>query len=210
MRHYPSPLKQLLYLLQKFPGVGKRTAERYAFDLLEWKEEEMSALALLIDSLKKSLKKCPQCGALTENALCSFCDSHKRETTTLCIVASPRDIFSIESTGSYQGLYYVLNTLLSPMEGKTEEDLHLPKLIKYVEAYPLKEVILALDATLEGDATSLLLQQVLEKEGYSVSKLALGLPMGASLDFIDEGTLSHALTSRIRLMPSKQKPYFEP
>jgi recombination protein RecR len=114
----------------------------------------------------------------------------------MCIIASPRDVYAIEETGDYHGMYHVLGTLLSPLDGKTPESLNLPLLMKRLEQFNTQEVILALDSTLEGDATSLYLKDLLVKQGVIVSRLALGMPLGSSLDFVDEGTLSQAFSGR--------------
>jgi recombination protein RecR len=133
---------------------------------------------------------------LTDNGLCSFCHSEKREPSQLCIVATPRDAYSLEETGSYRGYYHVLGGLLSPIEGKTPEHLNLDRLKKRITTLQIKEIIIALDSTLEGDTTSLFLKEQIQGWGLPVSRLAFGIPIGSSLDFVDGGTLARAMTGR--------------
>ncbi|CCB88695.1 recombination mediator RecR [Simkania negevensis] len=196
MAKYPKHLLSLIAQLQKLPGVGKKTAERFAFDLLEWERHDLATLANLLSTLKEKIPHCNQCGCLMEEVSCSFCESSKRDPSMMCIIASPRDAFAIEETGNFLGLYHALGTLLSPLDGQTPEKLNVPKLLKRIELCGVQEVILALDSTLEGDATALFLKEELHQNQIKVSRLALGLPVGSSLDFIDEGTLSQALSGR--------------
>lgn len=197
MIRYPKDLLTLIAHLRKLPGVGKKTAERYAFHLLGWEGKDLHDFADGVATLKERVQACLECGCLMDGIKCSFCDHDKRDRTQLCIIASPRDAYAIEDTGSYRGLYHVLGALLSPLDGKTPDSLNLPQLVGRLEN--VQEVILALDSTLEGDATSLYLKEELEKLGIEVSRLALGLPLGSSLDFVDEGTLSQAIAGRRRL-----------
>jgi len=153
-------------------------------------------MGALIGSVKERVQRCRDCGCLMEGVVCGFCDKDKRESSILCIIASPRDMYAIEETGNFDGMYHVLGALLSPLDGKTPENLNLPHLKNRVETLGVQEIILALDSTLEGDATSLFLKEQLQNERLKVSRLALGMPLGSSLDFVDEGTLSQALAGR--------------
>ena len=196
MLRYPKDLLTLIAHLKKLPGVGKKTAERYAFHLLEWEGKDLHEFAEGLATLKEKVQACMECGCLMDGVRCTFCDHNKRDRSTLCIIASPRDAYAIEETGNFRGMYHVLGALLSPLDGKTPENLNLPQLEERIERLETKEVILALDSTLEGDATSLYLKEQLAKMGIEVSRLALGLPLGSSLDFVDEGTLSQAFSGR--------------
>ena len=196
MLKYPKDLLTLIAHLRKLPGVGKKTAERYAFHLLDWEGKDLHECAEGIATLKERVQACVECGCLMDGVRCVFCDAERRERTQLCIIASPRDAYAIEETGNFRGLYHVLGSLISPLDGKTPESLNLPHLQNRIQALGVKEVILALDSTLEGDATSLYLKEQFEKFGIEVSRLALGLPLGSSLDFVDEGTLSQAFSGR--------------
>jgi recombination protein RecR len=196
MLRYPKDLLTLIAHLKKLPGVGKKTAERYAFHLLGWDGKDLHEFAEGIATLKEKVQACLDCGCLMDGVRCTFCDQEKRDRSQMCIIASPRDVYAIEETGDYRGMYHVLGTLLSPLDGKTPKSLNLPLLMKRLEQFNTQEVILALDSTLEGDATSLYLKDLLVKQGVVVSRLALGMPLGSSLDFVDEGTLSQAFSGR--------------
>lgn len=192
----PPTLTTLMTLLKRLPGVGQRTAERYAFVLLQWNEEQLQQLAHSLQSLRRSLTTCSLCGALSEHASCTICLDPQRDRRFLCVVAQPRDIFAFEETRSFHGTYHVLGGVLSPLSQKTPESLRIATLKERVQSQGIQEVILALDTTLEGDATSLFLKRELEGLGCHVSRLAFGLPMGSSLEYVDGGTLSRALSGR--------------
>lgn len=194
---YPLPLQKLITLLKKFPGVGQRTAERYAFQMISWKESDLTNLAHTIAHLKNELTKCTECGALKDPSPCPFCTSKKRDSHTLCIVSSPKDIFTIEETAIFNGLYHVMPGLLSSIDGLGPEEMGFDQLKERLEKRDVREIILALDSTVEGDATALYLKRELEKLNVMISRLALGMPLGSSLDFLDRGTLSQALSSRL-------------
>jgi recombination protein RecR len=196
MTKYPSHLAQLIAFLKKLPGVGTKTAERFAFQFLNWQEHELQAFSAIFAQLKKKTTQCSDCHCLTDNNSCPFCHNGLRDKTQLCIIASPRDAYSLEETGAYRGLYHVLGGLLSPLDGKTPEHLTLEQLKKRLTTLQIKEVIIALDSTLEGDTTSLFLKEQIQGWGFSVSRLAFGLPIGSSLDFVDGSTLARALTGR--------------
>ncbi len=196
MLRYPKDLLTLIAHLKKLPGVGKKTAERYAFHLLDWEGKDLHEFAEGLATLKEKVQSCMECGCLMDGVRCTFCDHDKRDRSILCIIASPRDAYAIEETGDFRGMYHVLGTLLSPLDGKTPENLNLPQLEERIQRLGTKEIILALDSTLEGDATSFFLKEQFAKMGIEVSRLALGLPLGSSLDFVDEGTLSQAFSGR--------------
>ena len=196
MARYPVALQQLIAFFKKLPGVGTKTAERFAFHLLSWQTSELAAFSALAANLRESITQCFECHCLMEHNSCPFCTDNVRDCSKICIITSPKDVYAIEETRSYKGLYHVLGCLLSPIEGKSIEHLHLDQLKKRIETYPIKEVIIALDSTIEGDTTSLYLKEYLLKWGLSVSRLAFGLPLGSSLDFVDGGTLARAFTGR--------------
>lgn len=196
MPKYPALLASLITSLTKLPGVGKRTAERFAFSLLGWKPEEKKIFASLIEELDKKIHYCAECGGLLGEEPCPYCTNAMRNTKILCIVSSPKEIFSIEETGIYKGLYHVLGTLLSPIEGISPQHLRVEKIEERLKKHSVEEVILALDSTLEGDATTLYIKEKLAPLNIRFSRLALGMPMGSSLDFLDESTLSFAFKGR--------------
>jgi len=192
---YPKELKKVIEQLKKLPGVGTKTAERFSFDLLSWDQENLVKLGHSLAQLK-NLQKCQECGALEDQGKCPFCTSTFRDKKSICVLSSPREVFFLESTKAFNGLYHVLDGLLSPMDGKDENSIGIEKLLSRIEKLNAKEIILAFESTLEGDATALYLKEILQKYPLSLSRLAMGIPMGSSLEFIDSGTLSRALTHR--------------
>lgn len=196
MTKYPPIITTLIAYFKKFPGVGTKTAERYAFNLLDWQDYQIQDFAKLLATFKEKIHPCPECGCLLEELVCSFCDPQKRDTQTICIISSPKDVYPIEETKVYKGLYHVIGGLLSPMEGRTPEDLKLHKLKERVKSKSIQDIIIALDSTLEGDATALYLKEQMQDWGVKVSRPAMGLPMGSSLEYVDGGTLARALIGR--------------
>lgn len=195
---YPPHLLRLIDVLRKLPGVGTKSAERFAFEMISWPKSKIEEMADVIQLSPKMLKHCSECGCLADAEACYFCTSSHSRIPALCIVATPRDVFAIESTHEFKGLYHVLGALLSPMDGTGPEKLNIQKLKKRITQLNIEELIIALDSTLEGDATSLYLKQELEPLNLSISRLAFGLPMGSSLDYVDGGTLARALSARGR------------
>ncbi len=193
---YPTYLEELILKLKKLPSVGARSAERFAFHLIDWSEEDLNALGALLTSLKKELTICETCGALEGDQGCQFCENSRRNPHLLCIVAHYKDVFTIENTREFHGVYHVLGGLLSPLDGIGPEKLHLESLKERLENEPIQEVVLAIDSTLEGDATALFLRKELENCSVAVSRLAFGIPMGSALDFVDGGTLARAFQGR--------------
>src|SRR3989344_3487946 len=177
MHKYPSHLLQLMGYLKRLPGVGTKTAERFAFQLLHWPEEQLHLFAEVLKTTKEKIQHCPECRCLMEKNHCHFCDLLKRDPHILCIISSAKDAYAIEETRCYKGLYHVLEGLLSPIDGHTPDKLDLPRLQKRILALKVQEVILALDSTIEGDATALYLKEYLRRLEVSVSRLAFGIPM---------------------------------
>ncbi len=195
MAHYPNELLTLIALFKKFPGIGTKTAERFAFQLLNWPPEQLQQFANKIYGIKEKVVSCSDCGCLKGIENCSFCDL-TRDQKIICLVSFPKDVYAIEATRSYKGLYHVINGLLSPLRSHFAEQLDLTRLKKRLEILQPSEAIIALDSTVEGDATALYLKQELDKWGIQASRLAFGLPMGSCLDYVDYGTLERALKGR--------------
>ncbi len=193
---WPNTLTHLIAFLKRLPGVGTKTAERYAFQILNWSGGDLEQFSALLGQLKKKITQCPDCHCLAENDHCDFCHSPARDKSKLCIIASPRDAYSIDETGAYRGLYHVLGGLLSPIQGKMPQHLHIGQLKERITSLQIKEIIIALDSTIEGDTTSLYIKEQAQSWGLTVSRLAFGIPIGSSLDFVDGGTLARALTCR--------------
>lgn len=196
IHNYPKTLLQIIQHLKKLPGVGTKTAERFAFQLLKWSSVDLEEMSNQLRNLKKSITTCGDCGCLTYENTCPFCSNTQRDATTLCILSSPRDVYTMEATGSYKGCYHVIEHLLSPLDNRQADQINLQKLKNRIAKLQTQEVILAFDSTLEGDTTALFLKQQLESLQIRISRLALGLPVGSSLEYIDEGTLSRALMGR--------------
>ena len=194
--HYPTHLIKIIDSFKRLPGVGNRSAERFAFQLLDWKVDYLNEMAALLRELPHKLRRCDACGCLIGEESCPFCRTERAAVQTLCIVASSRDVFAIEQTGEFRGLYHVLGALLSPLDGIGPDKLPVRKIKERIAQHQIKEIVMALDATLEGDATALYLKRELESEGIQISRLAFGLPIGSSLDYVDGGTLARALSAR--------------
>ena len=198
MQKYPIHLLKVIEALKKLPGVGAKTAERFAFEMINWQDLALKNMAQIILSIPNELKICPECGALSSPSMCSFCVDSSRRSKILCLVATPKDVFSIEATHEYRGHYHVLGCLLSPLNGIGCDSLPLDRIKKRIADLKVEEVVIALDSTLEGDTTALYIKQELEALNIEVSRLAFGLPMGSSFDYVDGGTLAKALTARSR------------
>jgi recombination protein RecR len=193
---YPDHLKKVIELLRKFPGVGTKSAERLAFHLLDWTPHEIEQFARTIGEIPVKIGHCNDCGALKESDQpCRYCNEN-RGGGQLCVVASSKDLLAIEETGQFNGVYHVVAGTISPLEGRGPEAVRFERLDRRIESLKIKEVIIALDATLEGDATALWLKRALEGRGVKVTRLAFGVPMGSSLDYVDGGTLAQALCGR--------------
>ncbi len=192
----PPQLQKLIALLRKLPGVGVKSAERYAFELLNWEVPSLDLLSEGIRSLRREIYPCPVCYCLKSTAPCEFCDTSKRQTESLCIVSHAKDVYPLEETHTFKGLYHVLGTVFSPMQGKHSEQIDVESLKKRVIENNVKDVIFALDSTLEGDATALYLKEEMKSWNVSISRLASGIPLGSSFEYIDLGTLARALLGR--------------
>lgn len=193
---YPPLLQQLIASFKQLPGVGSKTAERFAFHLLTWPDHLLADFSKTVADLKIQIRTCPECHCLMSQETCDWCDLKRRDPSLLCIISSPKDAYAIEETHTYKGLYHVLGGLLSPLDGRSADKLQLPQLLQRIARLEIREVIMALDSTLEGDATALYLKEQLSQLGIPVSRLALGLPMGSPLEYVDGGTLSRAFTGR--------------
>ena len=194
---YPKKFDNLIALLEKLPGVGNKTAQRYAFSLLNSSQEEVNEA---IESLKdiKKIKQCKTCGFITDEDECVLCKDKTRDKSTILVVAYSQDMVAIEKTESYKGLYHVLNGLISSTKGIYPEDLKLDKLLNRITP-TTKEIIIATSPTLDGEMTALYLDKILKGKGVLVTRLAHGLPMGSNLDYADDLTLIKALDNRRKI-----------
>lgn len=198
MIKYPKAILTLIAHFKKFPGVGNKTAERFVFQLIKWQRSEIESFANSLKGLFDNISNCPQCGCFIEKS-CPFCDSQKRNEESICIIASSKDAYSIEETNSYIGLYHVIENLISPLDGFNIDEKNISRLENRIREKKVKEVIIALDSTLEGDATSLFLKNRLKKLNVEISRIAFGIPIGSSLEYIDGGTLTKAFLGRQKI-----------
>jgi len=203
---YPPSLVALIRELSRLPGIGPKSAQRLAFHLFEQPREDIERLAGALLAAKRELHTCPVCFNITDADRCDVCIDPARDQGLICVVEEPGDVIAIERSGEYRGLYHVLHGVLSPMNGVGPEQLHIRPLLPRVG--PEQEVILATGTTVEGDATALYLQRLLEPLGAVVSRIAYGLPVGGALEYADEVTLGRALAGRQRVSasPAPRKP----
>ncbi len=196
---YTRPLAALIAELQKLPGIGPKSAQRLAFHLLRQNTVEIRRLTDSLLEAKERIRSCSRCCNLSAEDPCELCLAHGRDDAILCVVAEPRDLIALERTREFKGRYHVLGGLISPMDGVGPDQLKVPELLGRLSGDGIREVILALNPTVEGEATTLYLSRLLKPLGSTVSRLAFGLPMGTDLDFADEVTLARALEGRREL-----------
>tara|TARA_B100001989_G_C24314987_1_gene352339 strand:- start:19 stop:624 length:606 start_codon:yes stop_codon:yes gene_type:complete len=195
-------LDQLIEAFRCLPGVGPKSAQRMALHLLEREREGGRKLSkALIDAIE-NVGNCQLCRTFTEEGLCRICASNARKKQQYCVVESPADVFAIEQSGSYQGVYFVLMGHLSPIDGIGPEQLAIPKLIQQVRDSAVEEVIIACNSTVEGDATAYYIAEQLKSSDVLVSRIAHGVPVGGELEYVDGGTLSHAFSGRVPISGS--------
>lgn len=190
------PLVRLIEQFERLPGVGKKSAQRLAFHVLNLPKEKAAAFASAILEAKEKIHKCSTCQNLTDGALCPICEDESRNRALVCVVEDPRDILAFERTKEYGGLYHVLHGLISPMDGVGPEQLHIKELIQRVGKGEIKEAIMATNPTVEGEATAAYLAKLLKPLGIKVTRLAYGIPVGGNLEYADEVTLYRALEGR--------------
>ena len=195
-------LKALIRLeesLAKLPSVGKRSAERMAYAMLNMEDDDLVEFSDAIKNLKQSIHVCPICGFLTEEEKCEICSDNEREQDVLMVVSYPKDVIAFENAESYRGLYHVLNGAISVSKGASIEDLNIASLLERVEQGSFKDVIIATNPTIEGETTALYLARLLADKVETVTRLAYGLQMGGNLDYTDSLTLSKAVEGRRKL-----------
>jgi len=197
--NYPESLNILIESLKKLPSIGEKSAERLAFAIMNMENEDLEKFSKSIMDVKFKIKKCSICGNITEESTCSICKDNNRDSKSICVVKDSKDIISIEKTGSFFGRYHVLNGLISPSEGKGPEDISINNLLKRIKSEDIKEVIIAINSTLDGETTALYISKILEKEDVIVTKIARGIPVGADMEYLDSMTLSMALINRDKI-----------
>ena len=194
--NYPKTILNLIECFKKYPGIGEKTAERLALASINMDSDIVDLFSKSLKDGKTKIKKCSRCGSLTEDNLCQICTDRFRDTTTLCVVEECKNVILFEKIGSYKGIYHVLGGLISPLEGINPEDIHIDKLIDRIKNENIKEVILAIKPSVEGETTALYIRKMLEGTDVKISKIAHGIPMGADIDYIDPLTLEMAIEDR--------------
>ncbi|TMB86114.1 MAG: recombination protein RecR [Chloroflexi bacterium] len=196
MPQLPEPLERLIQELSRLPGVGPKTAQRLAFHLLRADRQRADSLAQAIGDVKARIGYCERCYNIAEGPLCAICTSSRRDASVLCVVESALDVLAVERTSEFNGLYFVLHGVISPIDGIGPDQLHIPHLLDRVREEGVTEVIVATDADIEGEATAVYLQRALMPLVATVTRPAHGLPVGGDLEYADELTLARALAGR--------------
>lgn len=197
--NYPESLNNLINSLKKLPSIGEKSAERLAFAIMNMDDEDVNLFSSSILDVKSKIKKCSICGNITESDKCNICTNEDRDDSIICVVEDSKNIITLEKMGSYNGKYHVLNGLISPMNGKGPNDIEITSLVNKVKNNEIKEVIIAISPTLEGETTALYISKLLESTNVIVSKIAYGIPMGADMEYLDPMTLSMALNNRNKI-----------
>ena len=199
------PITRLVNALTRLPGIGERTASRLAFFILNQPDELAEELASALVEVKENVGFCSRCCNLTDDDLCEICRSTRRDHSTICVVASTRDLRAIDTTGEYQGVFHVLHGVISPLEGIGPDDIHIKELLRRLESAEanggeeVEEIIVATSPSVDGEATSLYLSKVVKPLGVRISRIASGVPIGGELEYTDKSTLSRALSERREL-----------
>ncbi len=196
---YPRVLSDLINSFKKLPGIGEKSAERLALSILDFTEDEVNSFASsLIDSRKK-LHKCEVCGHITDKDKCDICLDESRDYNVICVLEDYKSVFAFEKAGNYNGVYHVLNGLISPIDGVNPEDINIASLVNRVKELEHPEIIIALKSTIEGETTTLYLKKIFEDKDVEISRLSYGIPMGTEIDYLDEITLDRALSDRKKI-----------
>jgi len=196
MGYKVAPLARLIEQFERMPGIGKKSAQRIAFHVLGMSEKEAKNFAQCIIDAKEKIHRCSVCGDLTDGELCPICDNIARDKGLICVVENPADVLAFERTREYKGVYHVLHGVISPINGIGPEELNVKSLISRVASGEVKEVIMATDPTVEGEATAMYLSKLIKPFGVTVSRLAYGVPVGGDLEYADEITLQRAIEGR--------------
>ena len=193
MDEFIDPIGRLINEVSKLPGVGKKTAQRYAYKIIDMSDIEAKEFASAVLDAKKKVKYCKVCGNFTENEICNVCQ--KRDGTTICVVKEPKDVVALEKLHEYKGVYHVLHGVIDPMNGVGPNDIRVKELLARITP-ETKEVIMATDANVEGDATALYIARLLKPLGVNVTRIARGVPVGSEIEYTDDVTLARALSER--------------
>ena len=194
--NYPKTILNLIESFKKLPGIGEKTAERLALSTLNMDDDTIEIFSNSLKEVKNKIKKCEKCGSYTEEEICDICKSETRDHSTMCVVEESKNVIQFEKVGTFNGVYHVLGGLISPLDGVNPENINLNTLKKRIKEENLKEVILAIKPSIEGETTALYISKMLEDENIKITKIAHGIPMGADIDYIDPLTLEIAMEDR--------------
>lgn len=193
---YPDSLKNLIEAFKCLPSVGEKTAERFAFSVFDFDEDQIALLKDSLEDVRTKVHPCSRCNVLTEEDLCSICQDEKRDSKVLCVVEDVKSVFLFEKIGMFKGKYHVLNGLISPLDGINPEDIGIDKLLDRIQNEHFDEIIFAFKPSIEGETTALYIKKILDGFSLKITKLANGVPIGADMEYIDSLTLERALNDR--------------
>jgi recombination protein RecR len=196
MQTYTGPISRLIEEFSKLPGVGRKTAQRLAFHVINMNMNDVEALSKAIVDAKKEIRYCSVCYNITDKAVCSMCSNKNRDDSIICVVEDPRDVAAMEKTKEFNGKYHVLNGVISPMDGIGPDMIRIKELIQRLSNQDVKEIIMATNPTIEGEATAMYIARLLKPMGVKVTRIAHGLPVGGDLEYADEVTITKALEGR--------------
>ena len=196
---YPKSIKNLIESFKMLPGIGEKTAERMAFFILDFDEENVEFFSESLLNAKNNIRKCSICNNFTDNDICDICADKTRNNEILCIVEDPKNIYMFEKNGVFNGYYHVIENLISPLDGINPEDIGLEKLLKRIKENDFKEIIIAVKPSIEGETTSLYIKRVLEGLNIKITRIASRIPIGADMEYIDALTLERAILDRKEL-----------
>ena len=194
---FPDSILRLIDRFSKFPGIGKKTAQRMAFHVLKDSKENAFSLAEAVKDVKSNIAACSLCGGITEQNPCTICDDPKRDNKLLCVVEVPADIYAFERTSGFNGVYHVLGGVLSPLDGIGPDELNIDSLVDRADSG--NEIVLALNPSIEGDTTCLYINKLLDESDVKITRLARGIPVGGELEYTDDATLLRAMEGRTSL-----------
>lgn len=194
--NYPTSIRNLIECFKKLPGIGEKTAERLALASLNLDQEIIDLFSKSIQDVKSKIRRCEKCNNLSEEEICDICKQNHRDLKTICVVEDPKNVVIFEKVGTYKGLYYVLNGLISPLDGVNPEDIRLNELLTRIQEEKIEEIIIAVKPSVEGETTALYISKILKGLPVKVTRIAHGVPLGVDMEYIDSLTLELALENR--------------
>lgn len=197
--NYPHDLESLIEYYKKLPSIGEKSAERLALATIEFSDNEIEDFSNALKNAKKNLQRCSICGHLTDSEVCSICADETRNDSLICVVEDYKSVFSFEKSGKFKGKYHILNGLISPIDDIGPDDINLASLVNRLDKLENPELIMALKPTIEGEATTMYIKKILEKNNVTISRLSYGIPIGAEIDYLDNITIEKALEDRKKI-----------